>query len=90
MYKFTGASLLIFFIVLIATLSGCAPTSAKIVLISDFCTGRYYSVTEKGLKKADFDNIDKIRADKKLRETMDKFIDYATINEKEFKICQKE
>jgi len=57
------------------------------VVISDFCSGRYYSITEKGLKKADFDNIDKIRANNKFQKTMDKFIDYTTINEKEYKYC---
>lgn len=66
-------------------LTGCAKPAVKIVQVSDFCTGRYESLW---LNKIDFSNIDEMRKNPAHRVTLDKYLDYQTINEKEFDQCQ--
>lgn len=64
--------------------NGCAKPVAKIVKFEDFCEGRYESLW---LEKKDFDNIDAIRLNEAHRITIDKYINYHAINEKEYQLC---
>lgn len=65
-------------------LSSCSKT-APIVRYDSFCEGKY---TPSRLTKDDMKNISEIRKTK-FKPTIDKFIDYTALNEKEFKQCQK-
>lgn len=62
-------------------LTGCSKTVVKTVPMSDFCS-RYEPLW---LDKEDFNNIIEIR---KKYNVMNKYIDYHTINAKEFDLCQ--
>jgi hypothetical protein len=83
--RFISAKLSVSLSALIITLSGCAPTVVETVKLDNFCL-RYESLW---LEELDFKNIDEIRINDKHRITFDKFIDYATINEKEYELCKE-
>jgi hypothetical protein len=85
--EFLSVKLLILLLILIAILSGCETTSAPIVISDSFCESKYSSI---GIfSKKEFEIMKKIRNNDEYRKILDRFIDYTTINEKEFKFCQK-
>lgn len=64
-------------------LAGCSQTVVKTVKINDFCD-RYEPLW---LVKSDFETINNIRKNPIYRLTMDKYIDFHAINEKESQSC---
>jgi hypothetical protein len=70
---------------MILLLNGCAKRDVRVVFVSDFCAGRYYSIRE--LDKKDFKTIDRLRKVETSRVTIDKLLRNIYINEKEFEIC---
>ncbi len=65
-------------------LSGCTKTVVKTVKVDYFCEGKYRPLI---LIKKDFNNINEIRKNLTYKETMDKYIKYHAINQREFKVC---
>ena len=85
--KYKKEGLLIAQFLLLIILTGCSKTVVQTVKIDSFCDGKYESIYTQRLDKKDFDNIAKIRQTENHRITIDKFIDYTTINEKEYDLC---
>lgn len=85
--KFLSAKKLTSLLALMLTLNGCAKPDVKIVIHDSFCEGKYNTLW---LEKKDFKNIDQIRQSPKWAETINKYIDYQALNEKEFDQCPKE
>lgn len=69
------------------TLASCSKTAPIVntVKYDSFCDGKY---TPSRLTKDDIKNISEMRKTR-FKPTIDKFIDYTALNEKEFKLCQK-
>lgn len=65
-------------------LNGCSRTVVKTVKVDSFCEGRYESLW---LVYEDIDNLIEIRSSEKYKVTMDKYIDYHVLNEKEYQLC---
>ena len=65
-------------------MTGCVKTVVKTVKVDSFCEDKFESLW---LENQDFDNIGQIRANKSYKITLDKFVDNATINEKEYQLC---
>jgi hypothetical protein len=69
-------------------LTSCVKIPAKTVNV-DYSCDRYYSLQDAGVSKSDYKNIDIIRTSPNLKVTMDKFLGYAAVNEKQFAECLK-
>jgi len=68
-------------------LTSCGSRKTYVKIVDSFCEGKYFAQTD--LVKSDFDNFAEIRANKKHKESVDKLLRNLTVNEKEFKQCQK-
>ncbi len=66
-------------------LTGCAKTSAKIVKVDSFCSGKYEPL--RSLDENDFNNIAAMRQTPAYKITWDKITKNLSMNEKEFKQC---
>ena len=69
---------------MIATLAGCTKTAVKTVKVDSFCEGKYEALW---LDNKDFDALGELYLNAKYSLTIKKYIDYHTINEKEYQFC---
>jgi hypothetical protein len=81
--KLQFAKLLIAPCLLATILTGCSQIAVKTVKVNDFCD-RYEPLW---LVKSDFEAINNIRKYPTYRLTIDKYIDFHAINEKEHQSC---
>lgn len=65
-------------------MAGCTKTAVKTVKVDSFCEGKYEALW---LENEDFDILGELYLNNKYSPTIKKYIDYHTINGKEYQLC---